>query len=173
MDLPLPRTHLVFSNTEWKARKIGFLLLRAEEVFHFYWKASEQQPNRRKNEILLDLSSKRTCLCQSTERQGYWYMTRNRISFEKHFEVFQSWWGKGIQASLQCALRKKIIGIVLLDTSGDLDEGYLQPYKKECILNKTYTSYKNLFSYCHVLKPLPQPQNHRTIRKRVGLLTTP
>lgn len=57
LDLPLPHTHLVFSNTETKARETGILLLKAEEVFHFHWESNGQQSNRRGKKINLLLGT--------------------------------------------------------------------------------------------------------------------
>lgn len=34
--LPLPHWGMLFSNAEEKVKKIGFLLIKTEEAFHFY-----------------------------------------------------------------------------------------------------------------------------------------
>lgn len=176
MYLPLPHTHLVFSNSERKARKTGLLLIKAEEVFHFHLRVNEQQPNRRENnELLLGLSCKCTCLWQYSECQGCWYLTRKRMSFEKHFDIFQRWWERRIQASLQYTL--KIMSLILsywthqrIKISGTCIFILKSTSWTKCVC------YRNLFSYCHLSKSLsptlPQPQNSKIIRERISLLTT-
>lgn len=90
MDLPLPHTQLVFSNTEQKARKIGLLLLRAEEVFHFVGKPlSSSQTGGKMNYYWAYLPNAPVCANPvNIKAAGIWLETESPLrSTLRYFKV--------------------------------------------------------------------------------------